>query len=190
MCVGIGAAIGIIGTIASTAATMASAQAADDAAWADYQNKLDFRERQAEENQKTLNQQVANQQAALESEKNKAQGELAENAIKNMSVRGRLVAQGQEAGVDGYSLAHILASSAGEFGRFENRVRYNSAVGTQEALLSLQMAERGQQADLARIPIPQPPVSTAGIKTVGALGSAAGSIGGIFAQQAQYNARA
>lgn len=174
---GIGSAMTAISTVASIGIGIMQAAAAQQAAMADYQNKLQYRKEQETQNQKTLNQQVAQQQAALESQKDKAQGELADAAIQGAARESTAKVATAEAGVVGLSVDNLLGAIKGEEGRFKNRLSYNAKVGQFNAENELKMAQRGAQARLAEIPIPVKPVNTFGIDALGAIVGGLGQLG-------------
>lgn len=182
MCVGIGAAIGIIGTIGSMAAGVAQANAQQQAAEADYYNKLQHIRDQEEQLQKTLNLQVTEQQKQYLSETRQDQAQLEDAAIKNMANDGRARAEIETRGVSGLSTNFLLASIEGEHNRFEKRITANNELKFMNNMSSLHAAQRQQTARLHEIPNPVPPKDYSGISSIGAIAGGLGKIGGIVMQ--------
>ena len=177
MCLFLGAAAGAAGAAAGGISAISAvmgiaqmgigimqAQAQNAAIAADYQEKVRFRNEQYVQAQKTLNEQVAQQSAALESEKNKAQGEKAEAAIKGYAAESRAQTGAAESGTVGLSVDALIGSVRGEQARFTNKVDYNAKVATYNAGNELKMAKRGAQARLAEIPSPAKPKFNTGLQ--------------------------
>jgi len=150
--------------VAQFGISMAQSQAQNQALAADYAEKVRFRNEQYKQAQKTLNEQVSQQQAALESQKDKAQGEKADAAIRGYAAASRAQTGAAESGIVGLSVDHLVGSVYAEQGRFANRVDYNSKVATANAGNELRMAQRGAQARLAEIPIPSKPRFNTGLQ--------------------------
>ncbi len=150
---GIGTALSVASTAMGIMGAMSQYQAQQQA----YQEQVRFRQEQATQAQKTLNQQVAQHQAALASERGKAQGEMADTAIRARKAESTAQTGAAESGVVGLSVGHLTADIMGEKGRFDNRIRYNSEMATFNTMNELKMAQRGAQSQVASIPIPQKP---------------------------------
>jgi hypothetical protein len=163
-----------LSAIASTGIGIMQAQAQNDAAQAEYEEKVRFRNEQFVESQKTLNLQVAQQQAALNSETDKAQGEKADVAIEAYQTISRARVSAAESGVVGLSVDNLVSSIKGEAGRFNNRVDYNTKVAGQNADNELKNAKRGAQARLTSIPIPSKPKFNTGLQIGAAVVSGLG----------------
>lgn len=166
---GMSSALGGFMAIAQIGLGIAQSMAANSAAQAQYQQQVQFRKEQERQAQKTLNLQVAQQQAALESEKDKAQGALADAAIDTRRKESLATTMAAESGVVGLSVDSLKGAILGEGGRYKNRIAYNSKVGTFNAENELKMAQRGHGARLAEIPIPIKPRSTLAIDALGAV---------------------
>jgi hypothetical protein len=154
---GIGTALSAFTTIASMGMGIAQAMASQAAANSQYQQQVEFRKQQEKQAQKTLNLQVAQQQAAFESEKGKAQGEKADIAIAAFEAASRASASAAESGVVGISLGNVLGTIHAKGTRGQGKIDYNSQVALYNANNELKMAQRGQGARLAEIPIPVKP---------------------------------
>lgn len=150
---GIGSVLGIAQMGLGIMGAMSQYQAQQQA----YQEQVRFRQEQAVQAQKTLNQQVAQHQAAIASERGKAQGEMADTAIRARKAESTAQTGAAESGVVGLSVGHLTADIMGEKARFDNRIRYNSEMATFNTMNELKMAQRGAQSQVASIPIPQKP---------------------------------
>lgn len=179
--IGIGTALSAITSLASIPLSIMQSQAQHAAAMAEYNEKVRYRQEQYEQSQKTLNQTVAQQSAALESEKGKAQGELADQAIEAYAAESRATAAAAESGIVGLSVDNLIGDIRGKAGRFKNRVSYNAKVAQYNTENELKMAQRGQQARVNEIPIPVKPRYNAGLEigaaVVSGLGGFASAIG-------------
>lgn len=172
-----------IATIASIGVGIAQAAAAQSAAMADYQNKLQYRKEQEVQNQKTLNQQVANMQAHAESNKDKVQGEMAEGSIATYAKVSTAQTMREESGASGgLSTAHLLGAIRGEGATFNSRLLYNAKADMYNNQNELKMAQRGAQARLAEIPIPVKPTNTFGLDALSAVASGLGQYAGYMAR--------
>lgn len=158
-----------ITAIASIGLGIAQAAAQQQAAMADYQNKVQYRKEQEIQNQKTLNQQVANMQQHAESQTQKTSGAMFEERVKTARLASTASVASIESGRTGLSTAALLGSIKGEGARAEGTLRYNASVADAENNLQLKMAQRGAQARLAEIPIPVKPRNTFGIDALSAV---------------------
>jgi len=174
MCLMLGAVGGLAGAmsaitgIASIGVGIMQAQAANQAAAADYQERVRFRNEQFVQAQKTLNEQVSQQAAALESEKGKAQGEKADASIQAYAAESRALTGAAESGVVGLSVNNLVGSLYAENARFQNKIDYNAKTAGYNAANELKMAKRGSQARLAEIPIPAKPRFNTGLQIASA----------------------
>ncbi len=122
---------------------------------------------------------AANQAAAQqyqESEKGKAQGELADASIEAYAAESRAMTGAAESGIVGLSVNNLIGSLRGEQARFNSKVQYNAKVGTQNAENELRMAQRTGRARLAEIPIPTKPKFNSGLQIATAVLSGLSSI--------------
>lgn len=160
-------ALGAAGAAAGGAASMSTglgmmlsiAQAAVGymGAMQQYNAQIAHMKKQEIQAQKTLNLQVSQQQAALESEKDKAQGALADAAIEVNAKQSTAGTMAAESGIVGISVDNLKGAILGEGGRYKQRIMYNSEVAQMNAENELKMAQRGAAARLAEIPIPTKP---------------------------------
>lgn len=158
-----------ITAIASIGLGIAQAAAQQQAAMADYENKLQYRKEQEVQNQKTLNQQVANMQAHAERNKDIVQSKMAENEIDTYRRLSTEQTYSAEAGRTGLSVAALRGAIAGEGATFNSRLLYNAKADQYNNENELKMAQRGAQARLAEIPIPVKPTNTFGIDALSAV---------------------
>jgi hypothetical protein len=122
-----------------------------------YKAQMEYRRQQAIENQKTLNMQVAQSQQQYESELNKTQQEKFKVTRDALKAQSTAAVAGAEQGVSGLSLQNISGEIAFEEGMFTGETGYNERVLYADSMNRLKMNERGQQANLASIPIPERP---------------------------------
>ena len=173
---GMAGAMSAITGIASIGVGIMQAAAANQAAAQQYQDQVRYRQEQEVQAQKTLNEQVSQQQSALESEKGKAQGEMADAAIEAYAAESRAMTGAAESGIVGLSVNNLIGSLRGEQARFNSKVQYNAKVGTQNAENELRMAQRTGRARLAEIPIPTKPKFNSGLQIATAVLSGLSSI--------------
>jgi len=133
-----------------------------------YSAAMDHRAEQAKQAQETLNQTVNQHQMQYASEVNKAQQEKFKVARASLSARSSASASAAESGVAGLSVNNLLGEVNLEEGMFTAEVDYNTEVMGNTTKNRLKMAERGAQAQLASIPIPEAPSFMANAIGIGA----------------------
>lgn len=173
---GLSGAMSAITGIASIGIGIMQAGAANAAAAQQYQDQVRYRQEQERQAQITLNEQVAQQSAALESEKGKAQGEMADASIQAYAAESTALTGAAESGIVGLSVNNLVGSLRAEQARFNSKVQYNSKVGQQNAENELRMAKRTGRARLAEIPIPTKPKFNTGLQIASATLSGLSSI--------------